>query len=122
MRKIKCLQCELFMLFKKNSARHKLNLFQLISNYYEFDPTDAIFKNIRQKSMFFLRNFAQYSALFRITRNKICAYLRNLLKNQNCAKLFAHKATFCAKTTSLCENLSLRKNHNFIFMNLHHNI
>ena len=28
-------------------------------------------------------NFAQYSALFRITCNKICAYLR---KNQNCAK------------------------------------
>ena len=58
-----CLQCELFMLFKKNSARHKLNLFQLISNYYEFDPTDAIFKNIRQKSMFF---FAKFCAIFRI--------------------------------------------------------
>ena len=38
------------------------------------------------------KTFAQYSALFRITRNKICAYLRNLRKNQNCEKKFAQIA------------------------------
>ena len=38
------------------------------------------------------KTFAQYSALFRITRTKICAYLRNLRKNQNCEKKFAQIA------------------------------